>query len=393
MAITRDDCASLDDNDPLRSIRDRFVLPDGIVYLDGNSLGPMARNVPTRADTILSEWSSRLIRGWMEEGWWELPLRVGARIARLIGAAPEQVIVSDTTTTNLYKTLSAAVGLRSDRSVVVIEESAFPTDIYVAQSVARRIGGELRMLLRGKPVESVLDDTVAAVVMNHVDFRTAEIADMAAATSAIHDAGALAIWDLSHSAGVLPVALDVCEVDFAVGCTYKYLNGGPGAPAYLYVNARHLGEATQPIPGWMGHADPFLMENEYRPSEGIRRFLTGSQPIISMRILDAALDAYDGADIAAVRAKGIALTDLFIELVDDRLGLEVLSPRDSDRRGSQVSLRHPNAAAVYETLVDRGLQGDFRNPDILRFGFAPLYVSFADAWDAVEILAAVLGEG
>ena len=393
MAITRDDCASLDDNDPLRSIRDRFVLPDGIVYLDGNSLGPMARNVPTRADTILSEWSSRLIRGWMEEGWWELPLRVGARIARLIGAAPEQVIVSDTTTTNLYKTLSAAVGLRSDRSVVVIEESAFPTDIYVAQSVARRIGGELRMLLRGKPVESVLDDTVAAVVMNHVDFRTAEIADMAAATSAIHDAGALAIWDLSHSAGVLPVALDVCEVDFAVGCTYKYLNGGPGAPAYLYVNARHLGEATQPIPGWMGHADPFLMENEYRPSEGIRRFLTGSQPIISMRILDAALDAYDEADIAAVRAKGIALTDLFIELVDDRLGLEVLSPRDSDRRGSQVSLRHPNAAAVYETLVDRGLQGDFRNPDILRFGFAPLYVSFADAWDAVEILAAVLGEG
>jgi kynureninase len=393
MAITRDDCASLDDNDPLRSIRDRFVLPDGIVYLDGNSLGPMARNVPTRADTILSEWSSRLIRGWMEEGWWELPLRVGARIARLIGAAPEQVIVSDTTTTNLYKTLSAAVGLRSDRSVVVIEESAFPTDIYVAQSVARRIGGELRMLLRGKPVESVLDDTVAAVVMNHVDFRTAEIADMAAATSAIHDAGALAIWDLSHSAGVLPVALDVCEVDFAVGCTYKYLNGGPGAPAYLYVNARHLGEATQPIPGWMGHADPFLMESEYRPSEGIRRFLTGSQPIISMRILDAALDAYDGADIAAVRAKGIALTDLFIELVDDRLGLEVLSPRDSDRRGSQVSLRHPNAAAVYETLVDRGLQGDFRNPDILRFGFAPLYVSFADAWDAVEILAAVLGEG
>ncbi|MDP2623052.1 MAG: kynureninase [Actinomycetota bacterium] len=392
MAITRDDCASLDDNDPLRSIRDRFVLPDGIVYLDGNSLGPMARNVPTRADTILSEWSSRLIRGWMEEGWWELPLRVGARIARLIGAAPEQVIVSDTTTTNLYKTLSAAVGLRSDRSVVVIEESAFPTDIYVAQSVARRIGGELRMLLRGKPVESVLDDTVAAVVMNHVDFRTAEIADMAAATSAIHDAGALAIWDLSHSAGVLPVALDVCEVDFAVGCTYKYLNGGPGAPAYLYVNARHLGEATQPIPGWMGHADPFLMENEYRPSEGIRRFLTGSQPIISMRILDAALDAYDGADIAAVRAKGIALTDLFIELVDDRLGLEVLSPRDSDRRGSQVSLRHPNAAAVYETLVDRGLQGDFRNPDILRFGFAPLYVSFTDAWDAVEILAAVLGE-
>ena len=393
MAITRDDCASLDDNDPLRSIRDRFVLPDGIVYLDGNSLGPMARNVPTRADTILSEWSSRLIRGWMEEGWWELPLRVGARIARLIGAAPEQVIVSDTTTTNLYKTLSAAVGLRSDRSVVVIEESAFPTDIYVAQSVARRIGGELRMLLRGKPVESVLDDTVAAVVMNHVDFRTAEIADMAAATSAIHDAGALGIWDLSHSAGVLPVALDVCEVDFAVGCTYKYLNGGPGAPAYLYVNARHLGEATQPIPGWMGHADPFLMESEYRPSEGIRRFLTGSQPIISMRILDAALDAYDGADIAAVRAKGIALTDLFIELVDDRLGLEVLSPRDSDRRGSQVSLRHPNAAAVYETLVDRGLQGDFRNPDILRFGFAPLYVSFADAWDAVEILAAVLGEG
>jgi kynureninase len=391
-AASREDCESLDAADPLAPLRERFTIPAGLVYLDGNSLGLMPRAVTGRADAVLREWSARLIRGWMEEGWWDLPLRVGAKIAPLIGAAAEQVVVCDTTTTNLYKTLTAAVRLRPERRVVVIQESSFPTDVYVAESVARQMDGEFRVLQSGEPLEAALDGGVAAAVMNHVDFRTAEIADMAAATRAIHDAGALALWDLSHSAGVLPVRLEECGVDFAVGCTYKYLNGGPGSPAYLYAAARHLADSAQPIPGWMGHADPFLMENEYRASAGIRRFLTGTQPIISMSILDAALDAYDRVDLAAVRAKSVALTSRFIDLVDARLGLEVLSPRDPERRGSQVSLRHPEAAAVHDKLMGAGLQGDVRSDDILRFGFNPLYVSFADVWDAVEILAAVLGE-
>jgi kynureninase len=389
MVASREECQALDAADPLASRRDRFVLPEGVVYLDGNSLGPMARAVPDVADAVIDEWSTRLIRGWMEEGWWELPLRVGATIARLVGAEPDRVIVCDTTTVNLYKALVAAIGLRPDRSVVVIEESAFPTDLYVAESVARLTGRGLLILPRGNAVDAVLDDSVAAVVMNHVDFRTAEIAEMAAVTAAIHDAGALALWDLSHSAGVLPVELDACGVDFAVGCSYKWLNGGPGAPAYLYAGAAVLEQSANPIPGWLSHAEPFVMESEYRPSAGIRRFLTGTQPIVSMRVLAAALEAYDGVTIEQIRAKSTALTSRFIELVDGRVGLDVISPRDPGRRGSQVSLRHTDAAAVHERLVGRGLQGDFRNPDILRFGFAPLYTSFTDVWDAVEILSAV----
>ncbi|HSM00989.1 MAG TPA: kynureninase [Acidimicrobiia bacterium] len=392
--ITRDQASLLDDGDPLSHARKRFVVPDGIVYLDGNSLGLMPRGVPARSEQILEQWSLRLIRGWMEEGWWELPLRLGDRIGGLVGARPGSVVVCDTTTTNLYKALLAAAALRPGRTDIVIEEGAFPTDRYVAESVAGRIGGRTRVMPRGGPsVDTFVDEEVAAVVMNHVDFRTAEIAHMSSVTEALHPSGALVIWDLSHSAGVLPISLDLWDVDFAVGCTYKYLNGGPGAPAYLYVNAMHLEGSTNPIPGWIGHADPFLMEAEYRPAGGVRRFITGTQPIVSMAVLDAALDAYDGVAMTAVREKTIALTELFIDLVDERLGLEVASPRDPRERGSQVSLRHPDAAGMYERLVAAGLQGDHRPPDLLRFGFAPLYVSYADVWDAVDILSSVLGNG
>lgn len=388
--MTRAECEARDAADPLASVRDRFVIPQGLVYLDGNSLGLMPRGAPERAGEILGQWSQRLIRGWMEGGWWELPLLLGDRIGSLIGAEPGQVVVCDTTTTNLYKALLAAADLNPGRTVIVIEEGAFPTDRYVAESVARRIGGRTRVIPRGRPVDMLLDDEVAAVVMNHVDFRTAEIADAASTTETIHGSGALAVWDLSHSAGVLPIAVDHWHVDFAVGCTYKYLNGGPGAPAYLYVNSMHLDRAANPIPGWIGHAEPFLMEEGYRPAPGIRRFITGTQPIVSMSLLATALDAYDGIDMSALRAKSVALTGLFIDLVDERLGLEVASPRDPERRGSQVSLRHPDAAGVYERLVAAGLQGDVRPPDLLRFGFAPLYVSFTAVWDAVDVLAGVL---
>jgi len=388
--MTREQAAALNRVDPFASVRDRFVIPQGLVYLDGNSLGLMPRGAPERAEEILGQWSQRLIRGWMEGGWWELPLLLGDRIGSLIGAEPGQVVVCDTTTTNLYKALLAAADLDPGRTVIVIEEGAFPTDRYVAESVARRIGGRTRVTSRGRSVDDLLDDEVAVVVMNHVDFRTAEIAEMGSTTETIHGSGALAVWDLSHSAGVLPISLDHWDVDFAVGCTYKYLNGGPGAPAYLYVNRMHLDRAANPIPGWIGHAEPFLMEEGYRPAPGIRRFITGTQPIVSMSLLDAALDVYDGIGMSELRAKSVALTGLFIDLVDERLGLEVASPRDPQRRGSQVSLRHPDAAGVYERLVAAGLQGDVRPPDLLRFGFAPLYVSFTDVWDAVDVLAGVL---
>jgi len=391
--LTRDDLLALDADDPLARHRAQFDLPDGLIYLDGNSLGAQPKSVPAAAGVVLDEWQDQLIGGWRQAGWWELPLVVGDKIGRIVGAAPGQVLACDTTTVNLYKTISAAVALRPDRSVILSEEIGFPTDQYIVDSVAGRTGLTVRRVPRGESVADYLDDTVAVAVLGQVDFRSAALLDIPTTTAAVHDSGALVVWDLSHSAGVVPIGLDADDADFAVGCTYKYLNGGPGAPAYLYVNERILSEAVQPLQGWLGHADPFLMTNEYEPAPGVRRFLTGTQPIVAMRVLDAALDVYLDVDIAAVRAKGTRLTDLFIQLVDERcagLGLDLISPRPAESRGSQVSLRHPDAVPVYERLVANGVRGDFRSPDILRFGFAPLYVSYADVWDAVEVLQAAL---
>ena len=391
--LTRDDLMTLDAEDPLAQYRARFDIPDGLIYLDGNSLGAQSKSVPAAAGVVLDEWQSQLIGGWRQAGWWELPLAVGDKIGRIIGAAPGQVLACDTTTINLYKTISAAVALRPDRSVILTEEIGFPTDQYIVDSVAERTGRTVRSVPRDESPADYLDDSVAVAVLGQVDFRTAALLDIPTTTAAVHDAGALVVWDLSHSAGVVPIALDADDADFAVGCTYKYLNGGPGAPAYLYVNQRILSETVQPLQGWLGHAEPFLMANEYQPAPGVRRFLTGTQPIVAMRVLDASLDVYADVDVAEVRAKSTRLTEMFIRLVDERctgMGLDLLSPRPAESRGSQVSLRHPEAVAVYERLVANGVRGDFRSPDILRFGFAPLYVSYADVWDAVEVLQSVL---
>ncbi len=391
--LTRDDLLALDAADLLARHRAQFDVPDGLIYLDGNSLGAQPKSVPAAAGVVLDEWQNQLIGGWRQAGWWELPLVVGDKIGRIIGAGPGQVLACDTTTVNLYKTISAAVALRPDRSVILSEEIGFPTDQYIVDSVAGRTGRTVRKVPRGESATDYLDDSVAVAVLGQVDFRTAALLDIPTTTAAVHDAGALVLWDLSHSAGVIPISLDADDADFAVGCTYKYLNGGPGAPAYLYVNERILSATVQPLQGWLGHADPFLMTNEYEPAPGVRRFLTGTQPIVALRVLDASLDVYLDVDIAAVRAKGIHLTGLFIQLVDERcagLGLDLISPRPAELRGSQVSLRHPDAVPVYERLVANGVRGDFRSPDILRFGFAPLYVSYADVWDAVEVLQAVL---
>ena len=386
-----------DAEDRLAPHRDAFALPDGVIYLDGNSLGALPRNVAARvASTLEREWGHGLIRSWNEAGWIDLPARVGARIAPLIGADPACVVAADSTTVNLFKTVSAALALRPDRRRIVTETRNFPTDNYIAEGVIRQCGGrhELVHAADADAVIDCLDADTAVLMLSHVNYRDGAVHDMAGLTRAAHEAGALVIWDLAHSAGVLPLDLARCGVDFAVGCGYKFLNGGPGAPAFLYAAERHHGGFAQPLSGWFGHADPFGFDPHYRPAGDITQYLCGTPPVISMVALEAALELWDKVDLRDVHAKSQALTDFFIELVEARCaghGLTLVSPRDAARRSAQVSLSHPTAGyAIISALIADGVIGDFRAPDILRFGFAPLYTRFADVWHAVDRLAAIL---
>ena len=386
-----------DAEDRLAPHRHAFALPDGVIYLDGNSLGALPRNVAARvASTLEGEWGQGLIRSWNEAGWIDLPARVGARIAPLIGADPACVIAADSTTVNLFKTVSAALALRPDRRRIVTETRNFPTDNYIAEGVIRQCGGrhELVHAADADAVIASLDADTALLMLSHVNYRDGAVHDMAGLTRAAHEAGALVIWDLAHSAGVLPLDLAGCDVDFAVGCGYKFLNGGPGAPAFLYAAARHHGGFAQPLSGWFGHADPFGFDPHYRPARDITQYLCGTPPVISMVALEAALELWNKVDLRDVHAKSQALTDFFIELVEARCGghgLTLVSPRNAARRGAQVSLSHPTAGyAIISALIADGVIGDFRAPDILRFGFAPLYTRFADVWHAVDRLAAIL---
>ena len=390
---TRAEAELLDRQDPLGPLRKRFVLPPGVVYLDGNSLGALPRGVAERvARAVESEWGTDLIRSWNSADWISLPRRVGARIARLVGAPEDSVIAGDSTSVQLFKLLVAAARLRPERRVILTEPGNFPTDSYVAASVARLSKLELRWC-DPADVEASLDEDVAVLSLTHVDYRTGRMHDAAAITAAAHRAGALTLWDLAHSTGAVPVALQQWDTDLAVGCGYKYLCGGPGAPAFAYVHPRWQEPLDQPLAGWMGHAAPFALELDYRPASGIGRVATGTPPVLSMVALDAALDAFDGVSIDALRAKSVELTELFIRLADERLtayGVSVASPRNPAQRGSQVSLRHEQAYAVVQALIARGVVGDYREPDLARFGFAPLYVRFVDVWDAVDQLASVL---
>ena len=386
-----------DAEDRLAPHRDAFALPDGVIYLDGNSLGALPRNVAARvASTLEREWGHGLIRSWNEAGWIDLPARVGARIAPLIGADPACVVAADSTTVNLFKTVSAALALRPDRRRIVTETRNFPTDNYIAEGVIRQCGGrhELVHAADADAVIDCLDADTAVLMLSHVNYRDGAVHDMAGLTRVAHEAGALVIWDLAHSAGVLPLDLAGCDVDFAVGCGYKFLNGGPGAPAFLYAAERHHGGFAQPLSGWFGHADPFGFDPHYRPAGDITQYLCGTPPVISMVALEAALELWDKVDLRDVHAKSQALTDFFIELVEARCaghGLTLVSPRDAARRSAQVSLSHPTAGyAIISALIADGVIGDFRAPDILRFGFAPLYTRFADVWHAVDRLAAIL---
>jgi kynureninase len=377
---------------PLRDRRDLFLIPDGTIYLDGNSLGAMPRAVVERlADVLTEEWARGLISSWNTADWINLPARVGRKIAPLVGVPAEDVWVSDSTSVSLFKTMVAACRLRPDRKALVIERATFPTDGYIAASVARMLDLELRWCDSDDPLAAV-DEHVALVSLTHVDFRTGAMFDMGEVTSAAHDAGALMLWDLCHSAGAVPVDLDEHGVDLAVGCTYKYLNGGPGSPAFMYVAPRHQADIDQPLSGWMGHARPFDMELGYEPVQGVGRLASGTPPVLALSALEQALDVFTGVDHTTLRAASLSLTDLFIELVDARLGshFDVITPREHSRRGSQVSLRHEQAYGVVQALIERGVIGDFRTPDVARFGFAPLYVSHVDVYDAVDHLVEVM---
>ncbi len=379
------------------SRRDLFDLPEGVIYLDGNSLGPLPRAVKHRiADAVEQEWGGMLIRGWNDAGWIDLPARVGDRIAHLIGAEHGTVTVADSTSVNLFKTLSAALNLRPERRIVLSDSGNFPTDLYVAQGLLAGLGQghELRIVAPDE-VADAIDDTVAVMMLTEVDYRTGRRHDMAELTAAAHDAGALALWDLAHSAGAVPVDLAGAGADFAVGCGYKYLNGGPGAPAFLYVRRQHADTVRPLLSGWMGHEAPFAFDLDYRPAPGVDRMRVGTPPVLSMIALDTALDVWDGVDMDEVRARSIALADLFIAEVDLHCAghpLRLASPRDGAGRGSQISFHCENGYAVMQALIAAGVIGDFRAPDLIRFGFAPLYNTDADVRGAARYLAEIFEE-
>jgi kynureninase len=395
-AAALDRAAKLDADDPVAHLRDRFLVPEGVVYLDGNSLGALPSAVPDVVhDVVERQWGHDLITSWNAHDWWDAPRRVGARVAQLVGAHSDEVLVADSTSANLFKVLVAAARMRPGRNTMVIEPGSFPADLYVAESVSELLGLGL-VRVEPRSVGAVLDDDVAVVSLSQVDYRTGRAHDMAGITRAVHDAGALSVWDLSHSAGALPVDLGGCDVDLAVGCTYKYLNGGPGAPAYVMVARRHQEAVRSPLTGWTGHARPFAMEGTYDPAPGIDRMRNGTPPMLSLLALEAALTAFDGVSMSDVRAKSLSLTSFFLDLADEvlvPLGFEPVTPRAPDERGSQVSLRHGSAYGVVQALLARGVIGDYREPDLVRLGFAPLYVRHVDVVVAVAEIAAVVAAG
>ena len=414
--ITPAHCQELDSKDPLRSLKDQFSLPPGVIYLDGNSLGVLPTATAARvAEVVTQEWGVGLIRSWNTAGWFESPQKAGNKIAKLIGANPGEVVATDTTSINLYKVLSAALNIAAadspTRKLIVSERSNFPTDLYIAEALSQERGYTLK-LVEPYEIAASLTADVAILMLTHVNYRTGAMHDMAAVTQAAHAAGILTVWDLAHSAGAVPVDLTDAKADFAIGCGYKYLNGGPGAPAFVWVNPKHAERFWQPLAGWWGHATPFEFTPDYRPAPGVNRYLCGTQPIINMAALDCGLDVYMEAEafggMAALRVKSLALTDLFIALVEERcagFGIGLATPRAHDQRGSQVCLTREHglglgdssgAFAIVQALIARGVIGDYRagdgktHKDIMRFGFTPLYIGFEDVWHTVEHLHQVL---
>ena len=415
MPLSRDTAAALDAADPLAPLRGLFALPAGLIYLDGNSLGALPRATLGRLrEVVEQQWGQGLIGSWNSAGWIAMPQRIGDRIAPLVGAAPGELVVADSTSVNLFKVLSAALAMQREdapaRRVIVSERSNFPTDLYIAQSLAAQNGATLRLVDRPGQIADALTNDTAVLLLTQVNYRSGWLHDMAGLSHAAHIAGALTVWDLAHSAGALPVALNADGADFAVGCGYKYLNGGPGAPAFVWVRPAHVSRFAQPLSGWLGHAAPFEFSPGYRPAEGVARYLCGTPSVLAMAALEVGVDTLHAAEplggMAALRAKSLALTRLMAELVEARCGghgLRIVSPSDDARRGSQLSLsRDEGALAIVQALIARGVVGDFRagdrsaadgGDDILRLGVTPLYTRFVDVWDAVEHLRQVLVSG
>ena len=390
----RDWCLARDAADPLAAMRAHFSLSDGKIYLDGNSLGPPPKAALALATTLIEdEWGQGLVSSWNDADWVNLPVALGQEAAPLIGAQGDEVIVCDSVSINLFKLLSAAIAMRAGRRTIIMETGDFPTNGYIAQGLAGR--ADIRFVARADIIAAINTDTIA-LCLSHAHYKTGQIHDMAALSAHAHAAGALALWDISHSAGALPVDLNGSAADFATGSTYKFLNGGPGAPALLFAARRHLGETRQPLQGWWGHADPFAFEPDYRPRGDIRQFLTGTPPILSLAMVGAGIAIHRQADMGQVRAKSQALGDLMINLIESRCashGFVLAAPRDAGQRSSQVSFAHVHAYPIMQALIAAGVVGDFRAPDLLRFGFAPLYVRYVDVWDTVERLAAIMDEG
>jgi kynureninase len=391
---SRADALAADAADPLAFVRDRFTLPDGVIYLDGNSLGALAATVAAAvADAVDRQWGEDLITSWNDNGWWTLPARIGDRIGTLIGAAPGQVLCGDSTSVQLFQALIGLARLRPGRGELITDGAGFPTDQYIAESVARLLGLRLTRITPAQLPAAISADT-ALVALSAVDYRTGELHDLAALTATAHDAGALINWDLCHAAGALPISVDALGADAAVGCSYKYLNGGPGSPGWIYLPARHQDAIELPLTGWHGHADPFGLAPAFAPAAGIAQARIGTPPLLSMLALESALSVWDEVAPAELRAKSLALTGLMIDYADRLLpSVEAVTPREPGRRGSQVALRHPAAYELCQALIARGVIGDFRAPDLLRLGIAPLYLRYADIWDALEILRDVLESG
>jgi len=395
--MMRSDCEAMDAADSLAHARKRFILPESTIYLDGNSLGALPASVPSRMqDVIAREWGDDLVRSWNVNGWMELPRRIGARIASLVGAGQDEIIVADSTSINLFKLAAAAVLRQAPRRVVLSERGNFPTDLYVLQGLEKLVGERMTLrLVERAEVLDALSSEVALVVLTHAHYKTGELYDMRGVTQAVHKNGALMLWDLSHSAGAMELFLDRDDIDLAIGCGYKYLNGGPGAPAFLYVASRHQECLRQPLSGWMGHAAPFEFVDRYAPAAGVAQYLCGTPAVLSMAALAEGVATFDGIAMSAVREKSKRLGDLFLRLVAERCGdggFEIACPRNPEQRGSQIALRHPLGYEIVQGLIAQGVVGDFRAPDILRFGFGPLYTRYVDVWDAVDRLARVMAD-
>lgn len=395
--ISLEDARALDAADPIAAMRERFVLPEGVLYLDGNSLGALPKaTIAAQKDAVERQWGMDLIRSWNGNDWIGAPQRIGAKIAKLIGAEPHEVIVADSVSVNLFKLIIAATQLQSDRSQILTEPGNFPTDLYTADGAAGLLSDNVVHTEQAGDLLDALGPDTALMMLTHVHYKTGARHDMQQLTEEAHEQGALTLWDLSHSVGAIPVDLNGCEVDLAVGCGYKYLNGGPGAPAFLYVHEDLQDQLRSPLTGWMGHEAPFEFRDDYVPAPGISRFLCGTPPMLNMLALESGVDLFADVDMEAVALKSSALFDLFAARIEERCGdreLELITPRDAAHRGSHISYRHPDGWPISQALIERGVIGDFRAPDILRFGLTPLYNSFADIWQAVEILGEIFDSG